>query len=282
MRPKQWAKNAFVFAALLFDGRLGELGALARTLVAFVVFVSVSSAIYLINDLADLENDRNHPEKRLRPLASGALKPATARIAALVLLVASFALASAFVPQVLIITAAYMVLMLLYTYRLKHVVIIDVMAIAAGFVLRVAAGAAAVQVTRFSPWLYVCTTLLSLFIALNKRRHEIKLLDETAVDHRAILREYSVPFLDEMTSLVTATTLAAYSFYTFSAPNLPENHTMMLTLPFVMYGVFRYLYLIHVRDLGGTPEDIVLGDRPLLVDILLWALTAGLVLYWPW
>ena len=282
MRPRQWAKNAFVLAALLFDGRLTDLGAVSRSVLALAVFCALSGAVYLINDLADVENDRQHPTKRLRPLASGSLSPAVARVAAALLILGSLGLAAATVPAILLIAVIYLALMVLYTFVLKHIVILDVMAIAAGFVLRVAAGALAVQVSRFSPWLYVCTTLLALFIALNKRRHELVLLDSSAAQHRAILREYTLPFLDEMTSLVTATTLAAYSFYTFSAPNLPANHTMMLTIPFVLYGIFRYLYLIHVRDLGGSPEDIVLGDRPLLIDILLWAATAGVVLYWPW
>ena len=281
MRPKQWTKNVFVLAALFFDGRVSDLPALVRSLLATLVFCALSSAVYLINDLADIENDRQHPRKRNRPLASGALKPAVARVAAAVLIALSLVVTALWLPSVLLIAAVYLGLMVLYTYRIKHIVILDVMAVAAGFVLRVAAGAAAVQVSRFSPWLYVCTTLLALFIALNKRRHELVLLEQDASQHRAILQEYSLPFLDEMTSLVTATTLAAYSFYTFSAPNLPENHTMMLTIPFVLYGVFRYLYLIHVRKLGGAPEDIVLRDRPLLVGILLWIVTAFLVLYWP-
>jgi 4-hydroxybenzoate polyprenyltransferase len=282
MRPKQWAKNVFVFAALLFDGRVADVAALAHSVLAFVIFCALSSAIYLINDLSDIENDRQHPKKRLRPLASGALTPSVARIAAVVLVVLGLGLAAASLARLLPVASMYLVLMVLYTYRLKNVVIIDVMAVAAGFVLRVSAGAIAVEVSRFSPWLYVCTTLLALFIALNKRRHEIALLEQNASQHRAILQEYSLPFLDEMTSLVTATTLAAYSFYTFSAPNLPGNHSMMLTIPFVLYGIFRYLYLIHVRNEGGAPEDIVLSDRPLQLDIALWTMTVGVVLYWPW
>ncbi|MFO7697546.1 MAG: decaprenyl-phosphate phosphoribosyltransferase [Anaerolineae bacterium] len=282
MRPKQWTKNVFLFAALVFDGRITDLEAFGKSLLAFFVFCALSSAVYLINDLADMESDRQHPKKRYRPLASGMLKPVVAQVTAVLLIVLSLFVTAAFLPNVLLIASIYLGLMVLYTFRLKHIVILDVMTVAAGFVLRVAAGAAAVVVSRFSPWLYVCTTLLALFIALNKRRHELVLLDEDASQHRAILQEYSLPFLDEMTSLVTATTLAAYSFYTFSAPNLPANHSMMLTIPFVLYGIFRYLYLIHVRNLGGAPEDIVLSDRPLLAGVLLWILTAGVVLYWPW
>lgn len=281
MRPKQWAKNVFVFAGIFFDGRLGDPARLLASVAAFVVFCLVSSAIYLINDLVDMERDRLHPVKRTRPLASGALKPQVAIFAAIVLLVVCIPGALALQFTFGIVTVLYALIMVCYSFYLKKIVIVDVMTIAAGFVLRVFAGAAVVRVTRFSPWLYVCTTLLALFIALNRRRHELALLAENANHHRSSLQEYNLAFLDNMTSLVTATALAAYSFYTFSAPNLPKNHTMMLTIPFVMYGIFRYLYLIHVRNLGGTPEDIVLHDKPLLIALALWALTAGIVLYLP-
>ncbi len=280
MRPKQWFKNVFVLAAVFFDARILDPIALLKSLGAFIVFCAISSAIYLINDLVDMEGDRNHPLKRKRPLASGALQPRVAQIAAVALALGGLALAFLVDLRLLWVALTYLVVMMLYNYRLKHVVILDVMTVAFGFVLRVHAGAVVVVVARFSPWLYVCTTLLALFIAINRRRHELILLQQDANNHRAILEEYSVRFLDEMTSLVTATTLAAYSFYTFSAPNLPANHSMMFTIPFVMYGIFRYLYLIHVRRQGGAPEEIVLGDRPLLLSILLWALTAGLALYW--
>ncbi len=279
MRPKQWAKNAFVFAGLFFDGKITQPGAVLRSLAAFVIFCLISSAVYLVNDLADIEKDRQHPEKRHRPLASGQLAPRVATGAAIVI----FALG---VPAALVLNtgfglviASYALLMLAYSFWLKDIVIIDVMVIAAGFVLRVLGGSLAVQVTRFSPWLYVCTTLLALFIALNKRRHELVLLAENANNHRAVLDGYSLAFVDTMTSIVASGTIVAYAFYTFSAPNLPANHAMMLTLPFVLYGIFRYLYVVHVRRLGGAPEDVVLGDRPLILSIMLWAITAGLVIY---
>ncbi len=281
MRPKQWTKNLFVFAGAFFDGQATEPAALLHTTLAFAVFCALSSATYLINDLMDIDKDRHHPTKRLRPLASGELGPVVAKLAAGALIVAALSAGYLVSANLLWIGSLYIVVMLLYSLYLKHIVIVDVMTIAAGFVIRVFAGALVVRVARFSPWLYVCTTLLALFIAINKRRHELVLLEHEANNHRAALEEYSVRFLDEMTSLVTATTLAAYSFYTFSAPNLPPNHTMMFTIPFVMYGIFRYLYLIHVRKLGGSPEDIVLSDKPLLVSIVLWAVTAGAVIYWP-
>lgn len=281
MRPKQWAKNVFVFAGIFFDGRLNDPRRLLHSVAAFAIFCLLSGAIYLINDLVDIEKDRAHPKKRYRPLPSGELRPGIAKVVAALLLLgctaASFALGTPFA----LVTILYGGLMVFYSFALKHIVILDVMTIAAGFVLRVFAGAVAAEVTRFSPWLYVCTTLLALFIAINKRRHELLLMAQNANNHRATLEEYSVPFLDEMTAVVTSTTLAAYSFYTFSAPNLPGNHAMMLTIPFVLYGIFRYLYLIHTKGLGGAPEDIVLSDKPLMIAVGLWALTAGLVIYVP-
>lgn len=281
MRPKQWAKNVFVFAGVFFDGAVANPHKLLRSAAAFVIFCLVSSAIYLINDLVDIEKDRLHPVKRNRPLASGALSPIVAKIAAVVLLLV--ALPTAFYLQLGfgILVTLYAVLQIMYSFILKNIVILDVMAIAAGFVLRVAAGAVVVVVTRFSPWLYVCTTLGALFIGINKRRNELLLLAENANGHRASLQEYNKPLLDDMTALVTSTALAAYSFYTFSAPNLPANHAMMLTIPIVIYGIFRYQYLVRVKNLGGAPEDLVLGDRPLLLSLALYAVVAGFVLYFP-
>lgn len=279
MRPKQWAKNVFVFAGLFFDGKLLNLKSVALSVAAFAVFCCVSSAIYLVNDLADIEQDRLHPKKRFRPLAAGTLKQSTARIAAVVLLVVALAGSLAISTTFAIVVALYAVIMLLYSLRLKHVVIIDVLIVAAGFVLRVWGGAVVVQVARFSPWLYVCTTLLALFIAVSKRRNELITLGEDAGDHRAVLNGYTLDYIDTLTSIIISTTLAAYSFYTFSAPNLPDNHAMMLTIPFVLYGLMRYMYLVYVKEMGGAPEEIALSDRPLIICIILWMLTAGIVIY---
>ncbi|MCD6519079.1 MAG: decaprenyl-phosphate phosphoribosyltransferase [Anaerolineae bacterium] len=281
MRPKQWAKNVFVFAGIFFDGRIFELERLLRSLAAFALFCLLSSAVYLINDLLDIEKDRLHPTKRNRPLASGALSPSIAIATAGFLLILGIPASFALAPEFGWVALGYTAMMVLYSFLLKKIVIIDVMTVAAGFVLRVLGGTVVVQVTRFSPWLYVCTTNLALFIAISKRRHEILLLAQEANNHRASLQEYTLDFLDDMTSVATATALVAYSFYTFSAPNLPQNHSMMLTIPFVLYGIFRYLYLVHTKKLGGAPEDVVLGDKPLLITILLWALVAGLVIYLP-
>lgn len=279
MRPKQWAKNVFIFVAIFFDAKIYHLESLLHALLAFVLFCFVSSAIYLLNDLVDMKKDRAHPVKRNRPLASGALNPITAKTALILLLLVSIPIAFWLRPLFGIVVVTYAALMALYSFALKDIVIIDVMTVSAGFVLRVWAGTAVIEVTRFSPWLYVCTTLLALFIALNKRRHELNLLAQEAVNHRSSLQEYSQTLLDNMTSLVTSAALVAYSFYTFSAPNLPENHAMMLTIPFVIYGIFRYLYLIHEKHLGGAPEDIILRDKPMLITLLFWALTAAIVLY---
>lgn len=281
MRPKQWAKNVFIFAGLFFDGKAFQARELLLTVAAFLLFCLVSGAVYLINDLADIDKDRQHPTKRNRPLPSGALPVGVARGAAIGIMAGALPLSLVVSVPLGLTTIAYATMMVAYSFWLKHVVIIDVMVIAAGFVLRVLAGALVVEVSRFSPWLYVCTTLLALFIALNRRRHELVLLAERANNHRSVLDDYTLEFIDSATSLVTATALVAYSLYTFSAPNVPQNHAMMLTIPFVLYGVFRYLYLVHVRHQGGAPEDIVLGDRPLLLALVLWGLTAGAVIYGP-
>jgi len=279
MRPKQWAKNIFVFAGLFFDGKLLNPKSFALSIAAFAVFCCVSSAIYLVNDLVDIEQDRLHPKKRFRPLASGELEQSTARVAAIVLLVISLATSLAISPLFAVVVAIYAVIMLLYSFKLKHVVIIDVLIVAAGFVLRVWGGTVVVDVARFSPWLYVCTSLLALFIAVSKRRNELVTMGEGASDHRAVLNGYNLTFIDTLISVIISTALAAYSFYTFSAPNLPENHAMMLTIPFVLYGIMRYMYLVYVKEMGGAPEEIALSDRPLIICILLWALTAGIVIY---
>ena len=279
LRPKQWDKNVFVFAALIFDGKLFQAGPLRRTIFGFILFCLLSGTIYIINDLVDIEKDRQHPIKRHRPLASGRLSPQIAILAAILIPVVCLPLAVSLDRGFGLIAIGYVVLQIAYSFWLKNVVIIDVISIAAGFVLRVMAGVAVVHVERFSPWLYVCTTLLALFIAVGKRRHEMFLLQGNANEHRAILGEYSMQLINEMISILSSTTIIAYSLYTFSAPNLPTNHLMMLTIPFVLYGLFRYLYLLHVKNEGGAPEDIVVKDKPIMATIALWGLAVVLVLY---
>jgi 4-hydroxybenzoate polyprenyltransferase len=278
-RPRQWIKNGFVFMALLFDQKLFDWNLLARTTLAFILFCMVSSAVYIINDLADIEKDRQHPIKRRRALPSGQLQPWFAVLAAagimLVCLPVSFWLDVYFGAIVLI----YFLLMLAYSFWLKNVVIVDVMVVAFGFVLRVAAGVVVAEAARFSPWLYVCTIFLALFLAIGRRRHELSLLAEDANSHRKILEEYTIGFLDEMNHVVSTGALIAYSLYTFSATNLPGNHAMMLTIPFVIYGLFRYQYLVHVKGEGGAPEMLLYTDRPFLLDLVLWGITVVLIMY---
>jgi len=279
MRPKQWSKNIFIFGALVFDKKLFEPIYFFKTLAAFAVFCLMSSVVYVINDIGDIEKDRQHPVKRHRPLASGQLSITSAASAAAGLLALLLPLAFLLDTWFGIIATAYLVNNLLYTYWLKNVVIVDVLSIAAGFVLRVGAGVAMIPTERFSPWIYVCMTLLALFLGFGKRRHELTLMAQNANNHRRVLDDYNLPFLDEMMGVVTASTVMAYAIYTFSAAGLPTNHTMMLTIPFVLYAVFRYLYLIHVEGEGGAPEEILLGDRPFLISVTLWGITVVTILY---
>ncbi len=279
MRPKQWAKNIFIFGALVFDKKLFEPLYFFKTLAAFVMFCLLSSTVYIINDLGDIDKDRLHPIKCNRPLASGRLKPAVAIGVAVGLLVVLLPLAFYLDVGFGLIALAYLANNLLYTFWLKNEVIVDVLSIAAGFVLRVGAGVAVIPTERFSPWIYVCMTLLALFLGFGKRRHELTLLASDANNHRRVLDDYSLPFLDEMMGVVTASTVMAYAIYTFSAAGLPANHSMMLTVPFVLYAIFRYLYLIHVRGQGGAPEEILLSDRPFLLDVTLWGVLVIVLLY---
>lgn len=279
MRPKQWTKNIFVWAALVFDVKLFQPQPFLRTLLTFVLFCLISSAVYIINDLVDIEKDRLHPEKRRRPLASGALSPRLAALTAALLILISLPAALWTGVWLTAILYGYLLLMIAYSFWLKNIVIVDVMTIAAGFVLRVAAGVAVVEAERFSPWIYFCMVLLALFLGLGKRRQEIMLMAENSGNTRSILAHYNLRFVDEMLSLVSASTVLTYALYTFSAPNLPSNHAMMLTVPFVLYGLFRYLYLIHVKGETDPPDVVVLKDRPLQIDVLLFGLTVFVVFY---
>jgi len=280
LRPAQWIKNLVIFAGLLFGKRLFDAAAVADAVSAFAVFCVLSGVVYLVNDIADRESDRLHPLKARRSIASGALPVAIAARAALVLgtlgLVAAYFIGPAFAA----VAAAYVLLQILYSGPLKHIVIIDVLTIAIGFVLRAAAGAVAVHV-QIGHWLLVCTILLALFIGLAKRRHEIVLLAGSATSHRPILGEYSAYLLDQMIGVVTASTLIAYVFYTISPETQAKFGTpwLELTIPFPLYGIFRYLYLVHQRDGGGSPADLLLTDRPLLTCVALWALAVVLIIY---
>jgi 4-hydroxybenzoate polyprenyltransferase len=279
MRPRQWIKNGMLFIALIFDKQLTNWPALGRIILGVVLFCLLSSLIYIINDLMDIEADRNHPQKRLRPIPSGALKPSTARNAAIVLLFVVF------IPAVLLgrgfalIGLAYLVLNLAYSAWFKHTPILDVMILASFYVLRVVAGVSLITVHRFSPWLYLFTIFLALYLGIGKRRAELNLLAEEANTHRKALEGYTLPLLDQLIQVVSSCTILTYSLYTFSAPNLPENQVMMLTIPFVIYGIFRYLYLVQVKHSGGEPAEVLFTDWPLQVTIFLWGLAILYIFY---
>lgn len=279
MRPRQWSKNIFVFAALVFDKQLLIPESFLRTLAGFILFCFVSSSVYIFNDLADIEADRQHPEKRNRPIPSGQLPLGVAWAAGLVLFGVALVCGWLLSPGFAMVVAIYFVLNLAYSKWLKHVLILDVLVLAACFVLRVDAGVRLIQVERFSPWLYVVMTLLALYLGFGKRRAELALLSGDAANHRKVLQGYTVPLLDQYIIIVSGMTIVSYSLYTFSAPNLPTNHTMMLTIPFVVYAIFRYLYLIEVEHSGGAPEEILLSDRPFQLSMLLWAAAVLAVFY---
>jgi len=279
MRPRQWTKNVFVLAALVFDRQLFTLDSVLRSVGGMLLFCLLSSSVYIINDIRDIEADRQHPTKRNRPIASGKLPIPVAVGTVVVLLAVTFTLAFTLSRQFFIIAALYFAINLAYSMGLKNVLLVDVLIIAAGFVLRVAAGVSLIEVERFSPWLYVVTTLGALYIGFGKRRAEVMLLEQNANQHRKVLDGYTLPFLDQMITIVSSTTVIAYSLYTFSAPNLPSNHAMMLTIPFVLYGIFRYLWLLQVKKDGGAPEEILLSDRPIQVVVLLWVAAVLIIFY---
>jgi 4-hydroxybenzoate polyprenyltransferase len=279
MRPKQWLKNAIIFAALVFDRQLLLPTPFMRTLAGFALLCALSSTVYIFNDLADIEKDKLHPKKRHRPLPSGRLDKRLALAAAVILPLAAMPLSFLLDWRFGVIAAIYLISNVLYSFRLKHVVIIDVLLLALGYLLRVGAGVVLITVERFSPWLYLCITLLALFMGFGKRRGEFVLMASNPSAGRKVLQDYSLPFLDELINLVSTALVMAYSLYTFSAPNLPDNHAMMLTIPFVLYAIFRYLYLIHIKGEGGAPDELVFTDRPLQVTFILWGLSAVAVLY---
>jgi 4-hydroxybenzoate polyprenyltransferase len=296
MRPQQWIKNLALFVGIVFSQRLFSPLLFERATIAFAVFCLASSCIYLFNDLLDLENDRQHPVKRNRPLASGRLSVSWAVIAigililgcmALTLLIFNIPINLNYQPALIaslgganllfaFIVISYLILMVLYSTHLKHIVLLDVFIIAGGFALRILAGTVVIAVS-ISPWLYLVTILLSLFLALSKRRHELVILQEQARNHRQILKEYSIPLLDQLITIVTAATLMAYSLYTFQGPT--GNQRLMITIPLVLYGMFRYLYLVYMRKEGGSPEEVLLRDRHMLGTVLLCTVIIILVLY---
>ncbi|PKO17332.1 MAG: decaprenyl-phosphate phosphoribosyltransferase [Chloroflexi bacterium HGW-Chloroflexi-10] len=279
MRIRQWIKNSFVFIPLVFDRQLFTVDSLVRVVFGFILFCFISSSIYFINDIMDIEADKKHPKKRFRPIASGLIPIPLAWGFAAFFSLGSI-IASLYLSKIFsIILVTYFVINLAYSLRLKHVALIDVMIIATGFVLRVGAGVSIIVVERFSPWLYVVTTLFALFIGFGKRRGELATIQVNGNAQRKVLDGYTIPLLDQLITIVSATTIIAYSLYTFSAPNLPSNHTMMLTIPLTVYGIFRYLYLIQVKNEGGAPDELVLLDRPLQITFGLFAISVVIIFY---
>jgi len=280
MRPKQWIKNLLLFAGILFSQKLLDGTSFLKAFLGFAAFCMLSSAEYLVNDLLDLEKDRSHPVKKHRPLASGAISPAAAIALAVVLFAAGLLLAFRLRPQFGWVALFYAVMMLAYSFRLKHIVIVDVIIIASGFVMRAIAGALVVNVT-ISSWLLVCTIFGALFLGMCKRRYEIVLMGEEARNHRKILGEYTPYLLDQMISVVTASTVMAYALYTMAGDTIQKfgSRNLVFTIPFVLYGIFRYLYLVHQKNMGGSPEMIFLKDRSMIVNICLYLITAGVIIY---
>jgi 4-hydroxybenzoate polyprenyltransferase len=280
LRPHQWAKNSFVLAPLVFARALGDFESVQRALLAFAAFCCIASAVYLVNDLRDREADRRHPLKKHRPLAAGTLPVAVAVIAALVLAGAAAAIAYSLSPRVLTVIAVYAVLNLLYSTVLKHVVILDVMIVAVGFVLRVLAGGAAIGVA-VSSWLVLCTIFLSLFLAFSKRRHEIMLLAHDAAEQRKVLSSYNPAFLDQMINVVTASSVVCYALYAIAPQTTEKYHTeyLVYTIPLVLFGIFRYLYLMYQAKDARSPTDAILSDAPFLVNLVLWTAAVLWIVY---
>jgi 4-hydroxybenzoate polyprenyltransferase len=278
LRPRQWTKNGLLFVALLFTLNLHNPGLLARALAAFVAFCALSSAGYLLNDVLDVDRDRQHPKKRLRPIAAGLL-PVPAAIAVGIALALGACLGALALDRRLgALALTYLVLTACYSAWMKHVVLLDVFGIAAGFVVRAAAGAAAIDVP-LSPWLYTATMLGALVIALGKRRAELQSLGAGAGTRRRTLAEYSIDLIDQLILVLSSAVVMTYALYTFSAANMPKDHSMMLTVPVVLYGLFRYLFLVRASDAGGAPEDLLFMDRPLLASVVVWATLSAAILY---
>ncbi|WP_343420142.1 decaprenyl-phosphate phosphoribosyltransferase [Candidatus Flexifilum breve] len=283
MRPKQWTKNVVVYAGIVFDGQLFNVDAFLRITLGFVLLCLISSSIYLINDLVDIEADRQHPKKRFRAIPSGQLPVPIAIGSAIILVIATLGIGFALSPYFAAVLLTYLIIHLLYSFYLKHIVLLDIFAVASGFILRVLAGVTLVQVMAFSPWLYASIGLLALFLVIGKRRQELVMLADKAGSVRATLDSYNLPLLDDMLRMVTTATLVTYILYTIEAPSilLAGTNLALLTVPFVLYALFRYLYLIHVKGEGSAPDEVLLKDRPLLIAILLWGLTFVAILYLP-
>ncbi len=278
LRIRQWTKNILIFAALIFSNRANQFPFALKSIIAFFLFSIASGAIYTLNDILDYESDREHPIKKQRPIASGRVSIKTGWILFIVLATISLILSFLFAVDFGFVVLFYFLLQALYCRYLKKIVIVDVFVISFGFIMRVIAGAVAIDAP-ISNWILACTMLLALFLALSKRRHELILLNSNADDHRTILKEYSPYLLDQMIGVVTSATLVAYMIFTLSEETTAKFGNMILTVPFVLYGIFRYLYLVHMKDKGGQPEEILLTDIPLQIDILLYGLVVLAIIY---
>lgn len=280
MRPQQWTKNLIVYAGLVFDGQLLNPMLFGKISVVVLAFCFISSFVYVLNDIVDIDKDRIHPQKQLRPLPNGEIKPIPAAIGAIVLLMFGVSLGWWIDPLVAALMTIYIAINIAYSFHLKHVVIVDVMVLSTGFLLRVYAGVVVVDIHTFSPWLLICVTLLALFLGFGKRRHELTLLGADATSHRTTLAEYNKQLLDQIIGLVTTSTFIAYTLYTFEAKTVAfSDARMMLTIPFVFYFIVRYLYLIHVKNAGGAPDELLLRDRPLLINSVCWGTLTIILLY---
>lgn len=279
MRPRQYSKNAFIFAPLFFDRRLFDLHALLLTFYGFVVLCILSSGVYVLNDIVDVDADRNHPQKKYRPIAAGKISIRNAKIFCAVLFSIAFVL-SFLINKIFFGLCLMIVLInLAYSFKLKHIPLIDIIMIGILFILRVLCGAVLIQVQIFSPWLYIVTFMLALYLGFGKRRAELASLEGAANNTRPVLDGYTVPFLDQLISIISAVIIISYALYTFSGPAVPDNNRMLLTIPFVVYGIFRYLYLIQIKHQGGAPEEVLFSDRWLQGTILLYALSVIFALY---
>ncbi|MBN2381586.1 decaprenyl-phosphate phosphoribosyltransferase [bacterium] len=280
MRPRQWTKNVLLFAGIVFSLHVFDPVMLGKVFLGFIIFCALSGSIYILNDLVDIEKDRLHPKKSQRPIASGQLSPNIARIACILVLLCSLIVSSTLGILFLLICLIYLLMNIAYSFYLKRVVIIDVMVVATGFVLRAVAGAVIIKVA-ISPWLLICTFFLALFLAFCKRRSELLSLEENGQNFRDVLVQYTPEVLDQMIAVVTASSLMAYSFYTVSESVAQKFHTdyLFLTIPFVLFGIFRYLFLVHTKNMGGSPELILLTDIPLIINILCYSITVFLILY---
>ncbi len=281
MRPRQWIKNGLIFIPVLFDRKisLSNPEPTLRVALGFVLFCLAASSIYLLNDAVDVERDRLHPKKRFRPIANGDLPLRLALAMAVILPILSVVVAWLYSVPLAIVLIVYLLKQVAYSFYLKNVVLVDVIVLAAGYILRVMAGAVVITVTHFSPWLYVCIGMLSLFLAVGKRRQELILLGNGASDVRATYKDYNMALLDDMLRMVTTSSIITYTLYTVEAPTSFGGPAMLLTVPFAVYGIFRYLYLIHVRGEGGAPDEVALKDKPLMLDAALFVLVAGLIIY---